>query len=110
MVIPRRNQHLVFLHVLSVKLTLLQVRASRFMLGLSSPPAQSLGKGLSSVQTAVIRRMPWKENVQVESEWHNSLLSHSLIHSFLFFIFGKRHLPRAGSCLHHSTVARQMYM
>ena len=55
-----------------------------------------------------------KENVQVESEWHNSLLSHSLTHSFflliIIFFFGKRHLPRAGSCLNLSTVARQMYM
>lgn len=86
MVIPRRNQHLVFLHVLSVKLTLLQVRASRFMLGLSSPPAQSLGKGLSSVQTAVIRRMPWKENAQVESKWPNSLLFPPILAPTIFFV------------------------
>jgi len=110
-VIPRRNQHLVFLHVLFVKLTLLQVRASRFMLGLSSPPAQSLGKGLSSVLTAVIRRMPWKENVQVESEWHNSLPSHSLILSFflIFFLVNDIYLGQAGG-LNLRTVARQMYM
>jgi hypothetical protein len=86
MITPHRNLHLVFLHVLSVKLTLLQARASLFMLVLSSPPAQSLGKGLSFVLIAVTRRMPWKENAQVESKWPNSLLFPPILAPTIFFV------------------------
>jgi hypothetical protein len=60
------NRHLAFSSVLFAKLTLLQVRASLFMLVASSPPAQSPGKGHFFVLIAVTRRTRWKENVLVE--------------------------------------------
>lgn len=87
MITRQCNQHLGFSHVLYVKLTLLQVRASLFMLVQSSPPAQSPGKGLSFVLVAVTRRMPWKENAQVELKWHNFLILSHILSPLIFFFF-----------------------
>jgi hypothetical protein len=66
------NWHLAFSCVLYAKLTLLQVRASLFMLEASSPPAQRPGKGLSFVLIVAIRRTQWKENAPVELKWRSS--------------------------------------
>jgi len=82
------NQHLAFSCVLYAKLTLLQVRASLFMLEASSPPAQRPGKGLSFVLIVAIRRTQWKENAPVELKWRSSniVLLYSLpFNSFFFF-------------------------
>lgn len=74
------NQHLAYLCVLYAKLTLHQVKVSQFTLVLYSPPVQSLGKGRSFVLIAVIRKMPWRENVRVELKWFNSSFSFFLLY------------------------------
>jgi hypothetical protein len=75
--------------VLYAKLTLLQVRASLFMLEASSPPAQRPGKGLSFVLIVAIRRTQWKENAPVELKWRSSniVLLYSLPFNFFFNFF-----------------------
>jgi hypothetical protein len=82
------NRHLAFSCVLYAKLTLLQVRASLFMLEASSPPAQRPGKGLSFVLIVVIRRTQWKENAPVELKWRSSyiVLLYSLTFNSFFFL------------------------
>lgn len=67
---PAINQHLVFLCVPFARLTLLQVKAYQFMRVPYSLPTQNPGKVLSYVPTAATRRMPWKENDQVELRWY----------------------------------------
>jgi hypothetical protein len=67
------NRHLAFLSVLYAKLILLQARAYLSMQVQFSLQARSRGKVLFYVVIVAIRRMQWKENVQVELKCHSRL-------------------------------------
>ena len=66
------HQHRVFSCVLYVKQTQGQVKGYRFMLVPYFQQAQNLGKVLSFALIVVIRKMPWRENDQMESKSLNT--------------------------------------
>lgn len=70
----RSKKHRMCSRALYARRSLLQAKEYPFMPAPSSPPTRSLGKVPSSVTIALTKRMPWKENAQVESKCCSSLL------------------------------------